>query len=239
MRPLIMLLMLLALGACAAVPEAPPAPPAGPGAAVPESPGSPALPSSPSAASAPVQVSLEEPGLAVSLRGDGALRVGRGAEVEEWRVPVEAAEKVVTSFRASGLFGPAAKPAESGGALRLGMAEGDVWQVRAPKTPDRKLMDLAGRLRSLVPGEEGTGPDEAWIAGTLLYEDLEGGTWKVRVAPDRDFVLATAPEGIPAGTKVRATGRPASADTVGLHMAGPYYEVMTLRPTAAASGGKD
>jgi hypothetical protein len=178
---------------------------------------------------------VEEPGLRVRLRNDGQMRVERGAVVEEWLLPAEAAEKVLATFRSSGFFGPASRPSETGGALAVGLSEGDLHQVRAPRTPTPELRALARLLEDLVPGQQGVGPDNAWIAGTLIYEDLEGGLWKIQTGPQQHFVLATPPQGFQSGERVRATGRPAPSDTMGIHMAGPTYEVLTLRRVAGAA----
>ncbi len=224
MRILVLGLLFLSLGACAATPEVPSgavASPVGPAASPPRS-------------EASVEVSFDEEGLRVRLRDDGRMRVEKGDSVEEWRLPVEATEPVLSAFRASGLFGRAARPSESGGPLALGLREGDLHQVRAPRTPTPELRALAQLLKDRVPGREGVGPDGVWIAGTLIHEDLEGGVWKVQAGPQQHFVLAQAPPGFQSGERVRATGRPAAGDTMGIHMAGPYYEVLTLRRSPAA-----
>ncbi len=214
MRGLFLLLLLLASGACAATPEAPP-PPATPG---------------PVARSGVLRVTLEEPGLRVDLEQDARLivRMGEGP-AEEWLLPEEVSSQALQAFRSSSLFGRTSSPTEAEGATSLTLQEGDLTQVRAPRQPSPEFQNLARVLKDLVPGEEGAGPSECWIAGTLLFENLEGGLWKVRIQPGREYVLMDPPEGFTSGERVRLTGRPAPSDQIGIHMSGPYYQVLTLR----------
>lgn len=180
-------------------------------------------------------VTLEEPGLQVRLADSGELTVRRdGGAPEEWRLPVAAASRVVGSLRESRLFGPTAAPAEDGGAVKLSLQEGDVTQVRAPREGAPDFLAAVEDVRALVPRPTGSGPDDAWIAGELVHQDLEGGTWKLVVGPGKEYVLATFPEGFQAGQRVIVTGSAAKeGETVGIHMAGPYYEVLTMKAAAA------
>ena len=229
MRPFLLVLLLLALGACAAAPEGPPP------AAAPQPPSPPAA-ASPRVQASLAEVTLEEGSLWILLREDGLLRCRLKPEAEEeWQLPAAAAARVVGEVRSSGFFGPSSRPVEAGGALRLSFKQGDLVQVRAPREASPELQALARRLKDLVPGSKGVGPDQVWIAGTLVYEDLEGGLWKIQVDPERSFVLATPPSGLRPGERVRATGRPAPQDSVGIHMAGPTYEVLTLRAAGSTA----
>ncbi len=223
MRLLVLGFLLLSLGACAATPEVPPAPVTSPDRPEP----------SPQRRAA-VEVSVRGDGLRVRLREDGQMWVEQGGSVEEWRLPVEAVEPVLAAFRSSRLFGPASQPSESRGPLAVGLRQGDLDQVRAPRTPTADLRALAQLVKDRVPGQEGVGPDGVWVAGTLVHEDLEGGLWKIQAGPQQHFILAETPAGFRSGERVQATGRPAAGDTMGVHMAGPYYEVLTLRRTTYA-----
>lgn len=217
MRAFLFLLLLLPLGACAAAPETP-TPPASPQG---QASGRPGLAS---------RVTLEKPGLRVELEQGGRLVVQAGdAPAEEWVLPEEVASQALDSFHASGMFGPASSPSETGGTLRVTFRQGDLTQVRAPSPPPPELRALARVLEDLVPGEVGEGPAACWLVGTLEFENLEGGLWKVRLGPDREYVLTEVPEGFSSGDRVRLTGRPAPADQMGIHMAGPYYQVLTMR----------
>jgi hypothetical protein len=217
MRAFLFLLLLLPLGACAAAPETPtPA-------------ASPTRPASTRPAPSS-RVTLEKPGLWVELEQGGRLVVRAGeAPAEEWVLPEEVASQALDSLHASGLFGPASSPSEAGGALRVTFRQGDLTQVRAPSQPAPEFRALARILEDLVPGKEGEGPAACWLAGTLEFENLEGGLWKIRTGPDREHVLTEVPEGFFSGDRVRLTGRPAPPDQMGIHMAGPYYQVLTIR----------
>jgi len=217
MRVLLFLLLLLPLGACAATPETP---------------GTSASPvtRTPERHAVLSRATVEEGGLRVDLEHGGRLVVRTGdAPAEEWWLPEEVAAQALESFQASHLFGPASRPTEAEGPLRVTFQHGDLTQVRAPRQPSAELRALARILKDLVPGEEGAGPDACWIVGTLQFEDLEGGLWKVHVGPDQEYVLTETPDGLSSGDRVRLTGRPAPPDQVGIHMAGPYYQALTLR----------
>lgn len=230
MRAFLFLMLLLPLGACAAAPETPP-PSASP---VAQASGRPAVPS---------RVTVEEPGLRVDLEPGGRLMVRTGdAPAEEWRLPEEVASQALESFQTSGQFGPASRPSEAEGPLRVTLQQGDLTQVRAPSQPSPELRALARALKELIPGEAGAGPSACWLSGILQFENLEGGLWKVQVGPDQEYVLTEVPEGFSSGDRVRLTGRPAPQDQMGIHMAGPYYQVLTMRrlhPTLRQEPGSD
>lgn len=223
------LLALVVLGsACGPRPADPPSPAASPVATATAT--ATATPSP--AAAAPAVLTLEEPGLSVRLAGTGEMTVEReGKPAEEWRLPPEA---VARTLDALGVFEPTAAPEEAGGPVKLTLERDDLKQVRAPKAASHGFMQAVEAVRALVPQDRGSGPEDAWVAGELVHTDVEGGTWKIRVGPDKEFVLATFPEGFQAGQRVIATGSPARAgETMGIHMAGPYYEVLTMRAVPA------
>lgn len=233
MKRAVLALVLLASLACGPRPE--PGPTAASPSPVPASPAVGQSPSPAASTSTGAVVTLEEPGLRVRLAESGALTVEHGdAPAEDWRLPAETAAAAVAGLRRDGLFGPSATPAEAGGAVKLSLEEGDVTQVRAPREPDATFQEAVASVRALVPKSTGSGPGDVWVAGELLHQDLEGGTWKLVVGPGKEYVLATFPEGFQTGQRVTATGAPARAgETVGIHMAGAYYEVLTMKRAAA------
>ena len=93
-----------------------------------------------------------------------------------------------------------------------------------------------------VPSVPASASAEAWqiVEGELQYEDLEGGTWRLRTA-EQVWVLRAAAGGpsleamlteakLQSGAKAAAEGRPASAEeNFGINMAGPYFEVRSLK----------
>ncbi len=113
-----------------------------------------------------------------------------------------------------------------------------------------KVKTSAGKpLFQLLPHTKGQGPEQCWIAGTLQHEDLEGGLWRLNGTVNKDqfsFVLrpstgssATidsqiAEAKIKDGDEVFITGKPVPAEEgFGIHMAGEYYEVLSILPPAS------
>lgn len=227
MKRVLLTLVLLA-SACGPRPEDAPSPAASP---VVTPTATATATASPAAATGAV-LTLEEPGLTVRLTGSGEMTVERqGKAPEQWRLPTDA---VAARLQGLEIFEPTAAPEEAGGPITLTLERDDLRQVRAPKGASPTFQQAVETVRALVPQERGSGPDDLWIAGELVHQDVEGGTWKIRVGPDKEFVLATFPEGFQAGQRVIATGSPAKAgETMGIHMAGPYYEALTLRAVPA------
>lgn len=78
------------------------------------------------------------------------------------------------------------------------------------------------------------------LVGTVTYEDLEGGLWRFVGEDGESWVLKSSGtvslEGmfdeakVKSGSKVLLRGAPANSEgNIGIHMAGPYYEVASVK----------
>ena len=170
------------------------------------------------------------------LPPDGTVKL-----VEQWIYPPQTAIQVLQKIVAL----PALKGDSAQEKARLSILDNN-----GKTLPERAVPAEGGSsLFDLVPASQGVEPNGLWMAGTLEYENLEGGLWRFNAdAPVqghdswvlRSALIATPLRdilqkgGVKSGQRVRVSGQPAAPENnFSFFMAGPIYELTAVYPVSA------